>query len=472
MRQRPVVVGLTEAGETVYEIRSLRVILPAGAAHFHRLASCARCGRELTGPALVTAADLDHPANPMFCNQCARAPRPERQPPKVPQSPPAETAAPQTADVVPPPEPAAPALDQKLQVLETRLGQVTVRLAGLPAIEEQVRLASQHIEEVAQEQRRELGTLAASLDGVRAHGERMAEWNQQLAHAHEELKERTAALADQDVTQPPLDVGATVAAAVDAERERSQAALADGLARMEQRIAELSERIAALADQDVTRPVPVGMAAMVDAERERTQEAIAEVIARWEHRLDEVSERISGLAAQVVPPPPGQVDATVAAIAGAERERAEAALAAGLASLEHRIEAHASASRDLIDGLRADFDQALRVTVQQVLEATTGPLRQLAEAGDEVKAALLSLQRGAKEGERRVRALEERHDASVRRLTALVASRPAESSEAVRPGPHQGEEVGAHFAGGLLDALDRQLSAAEGRLARHLQASQ
>lgn len=424
LRQRPTVVGRTEAGETVYEIRSLRVILPAGAAHFHRLASCARCGRELTGPALVTAADLDHPANPMFCNQCARAPRPQASRAQVRAQPPvAETAASQTDDVVPPPEPPAPAPDERLHVLETRLGEMTVRLAGLAAIEERVHLASQHIEEVAQDQRRELGTLAASLDGVRAHGQRLAEWNQQLAHAHDELGERISGLAEQVVTQPSGQLEARVAAIIDAERDRSQAALADGLARLD-------------------------------------------------HRMDELSERISGLAAQAVTPSPGQVEATVAAIADAERERAQAALADGLASLEHRIEAHAQASRGLIDGLRGDFDEVLRVTVQQVMEATAGPLRQLAEASDEVKATLVRLQRGAEEGELRVRALEEKHDRSVQRLTELVAAGPADSPASPRPGPHPVQEVDAHFGGGLLDALDKQLSEAEGRLARHLQASQ
>jgi hypothetical protein len=63
LRQRPTVVGRTDTGETVYDIRSVRVVLPAGAAHFHRLVPCARCGRDVRGTALVSSADLDHAQN-------------------------------------------------------------------------------------------------------------------------------------------------------------------------------------------------------------------------------------------------------------------------------------------------------------------------------------------------------------------------------------------------------------------------
>ncbi len=73
LRQIPKVVGQTDAGETIYEARSARLVLRGDAAHFNRLVRCSKCGREVPGRAVLGPADLDHPAQAVMCNDCVEA---------------------------------------------------------------------------------------------------------------------------------------------------------------------------------------------------------------------------------------------------------------------------------------------------------------------------------------------------------------------------------------------------------------
>ncbi len=73
LRQIPKVVGQTDAGETIYEARSARLVLRGDAAHFNRLVRCSKCGREVPGRAVLSAADLDQPAQAVVCNDCVEA---------------------------------------------------------------------------------------------------------------------------------------------------------------------------------------------------------------------------------------------------------------------------------------------------------------------------------------------------------------------------------------------------------------
>ena len=71
LRRRPHIVGETEAGEVIAEFEGVRVALPRGGSHFHRLSPCSRCKREaLRGPVLTTA-QLAAPAMPFYCSACA-----------------------------------------------------------------------------------------------------------------------------------------------------------------------------------------------------------------------------------------------------------------------------------------------------------------------------------------------------------------------------------------------------------------
>ena len=66
-------VGQTDAGETIYEVRSARLVLRGDAAHFNRLVRCSKCGREVPGRAVLGPADLDHPPQAVVCKECVEA---------------------------------------------------------------------------------------------------------------------------------------------------------------------------------------------------------------------------------------------------------------------------------------------------------------------------------------------------------------------------------------------------------------
>ena len=334
LRQRPTVVGHTSDGKTVFEIRSVRLVLGAGAPYFHRLLQCAKCGGELTGPAVLTPADLDQPTNPRICDRCVRTAVPAyRASEKRPQEPIAAPA-PQPDPVAEEPQAAEPAEDDRVAVVDARLAEMTARLAALAGIDERVRRLSRRVGDVLEDHRGQLGVLAAS-------------------------------------------------------------------------VGQVQERLAA--------EVQAGMAATVDGERGRVQAA-----------LDE-----------------------------------------GLASLEHRIEVQASALTDLADGLRGDFEKALEGAMHQVLMATAEPIRDLERSREEIQATLAALQRQVAEGDLRGRALEERLDGSIERLTDPLP--PVMRPPGVR---RSGQSAGEPVEGGLLAGLDWQLREAEGRLAQHLRASQ
>ena len=73
LRQIPKVVGQTDAGETIYEARSARLVLRTDAAHFNRLVRCSKCGREVPGRAVLSSADLERPPQAVVCSDCVEA---------------------------------------------------------------------------------------------------------------------------------------------------------------------------------------------------------------------------------------------------------------------------------------------------------------------------------------------------------------------------------------------------------------
>lgn len=69
----PRVVGQTERGDPVLEVRSVRMVLRDGATHFSRLVTCTNCGREVPGAPVLSAGDLDRAPGPFVCSDCAAA---------------------------------------------------------------------------------------------------------------------------------------------------------------------------------------------------------------------------------------------------------------------------------------------------------------------------------------------------------------------------------------------------------------
>jgi hypothetical protein len=65
-------VGETAAGDPIFEIRSVRLVLVGESTHFNRLAACSKCGADLVGPTVLTSADLDEPGSLLYCENCVR----------------------------------------------------------------------------------------------------------------------------------------------------------------------------------------------------------------------------------------------------------------------------------------------------------------------------------------------------------------------------------------------------------------
>lgn len=158
LRQRPAVVGRTDDGRTVYEIRSIRLVLSPGATHFNRLVTCARCGREVPGSSVLGPADLDGPPISVFCERCVRSPvrpRPDRA---------------QESEGAPPPEPPParePDHGRRLATMEAELERVA----------EAVRVQNAELAKMAAE-------LAEGLDSLRAE---MASLQRQRQEEREEV---------------------------------------------------------------------------------------------------------------------------------------------------------------------------------------------------------------------------------------------------------------------------------------------
>ncbi len=72
LRHVPRAVGETDAGDPVFEVRGVRLVLHGDAAHFSRLVPCSNCGRDVVGAAVLSSADLDHVPLTVICNECVR----------------------------------------------------------------------------------------------------------------------------------------------------------------------------------------------------------------------------------------------------------------------------------------------------------------------------------------------------------------------------------------------------------------
>ena len=128
LRQLPKVVGETSTGEPIVEVRSVRLVLREGAAHFSRMATCSKCGREVPGAPVLSPGDLDHPPHPVICRDCVRTAAPVLHPDRrsVPGAPEPEAA----EAAVPEPGPtdaerdradSEKALDERMEATRTEL---------------------------------------------------------------------------------------------------------------------------------------------------------------------------------------------------------------------------------------------------------------------------------------------------------------------------------------------------------------
>jgi hypothetical protein len=123
LRQRPRVVGYTGAGECVFAVRSVRLVLRRDADHFNRLLACSECGGELLGEPVFTAAELARRSRPVVCTVCQSGPVPAAESAVDWPRPPEATFAPVA------PSPPAPVLG--VSVLEARIDDMRAQLRAL-----------------------------------------------------------------------------------------------------------------------------------------------------------------------------------------------------------------------------------------------------------------------------------------------------------------------------------------------------
>ncbi len=201
LRTLPKVVGKTDDGHTIYDVRGVLLSLPEGGSHFARFVPCARCARLVPGAVALHAADLDRPAPPMYCGDCVKqASRPAPTDPR-PMAPDADPGAPPAAAPLPPPkqekvtgEITVPqALLDRLTSLEATIAEE--RRAHTAAVG-QLAAAQEADRAIAAGTRAEIAQLAASLQRVTAGQEQLTERLDQLPAGLAEGDDVGSALAE------------------------------------------------------------------------------------------------------------------------------------------------------------------------------------------------------------------------------------------------------------------------------------
>lgn len=201
LHQIPKAVGETDAGDTVYEVRSVRVMLDPSGGHFVRLVTCTGCARELAGAAVTSPLDLEKSVRPLICAVCiAQAGAPTASGSDAADSPGLQPAA--GGD-------SAPRVDVD-------------RDARLPAIEHHLRAVTRRVNELASVARAHQSTLAGSAEREEAVAAETAALRAELVSVRAELGEARAMADGVAALQVEVDrLGAEVAAARAPETSRT-----------------------------------------------------------------------------------------------------------------------------------------------------------------------------------------------------------------------------------------------------------
>jgi hypothetical protein len=530
LHQLPKAVGETAGGEQIYEVRSVLLLLDGAAGHFVRLAECSRCGRQLAGAPVLTAADLDRPLRPMICGDCIRGagvstvweseggePAGER---PAPAAAVAERVVAESAAASPPepaPAPAGVKQPERLQVLEGHLRAVTDRVNELGRItrshQADLKERAQREEGTESALREELAALRTVTDDIRAELRRLAEAQTELkglAEARAELAEVRAELQSLAAAQAEVQNLAEARAEVQnlAEVRAELQSLAASQAELAEAQAELGREPAPqdrLTPQDIPAPGDAGaglvqlreevaqLARLVEAQRGEVIGAPGDAGAGLVQLRGEVAQlarlveaqrgEVVGFVAAV-----GETQRLTSALAAAHEALAETVASVGPADVEDRIAARLSVVEgDVAEALarplaKADLSKVEELVAARLAEAEGRLANQIAgQWGDletaiegTVKAYMAGFERAGKELMGGQAVLEERIDTLASQV--IEASRHVDAVRervAVRdaaghpvPAPAPGEAP----PGSFLDDLDRQLDAAARRLAARSQA--
>ncbi len=380
VRQRPRVVDHMDGGQPVYEIRSVRLVLAPGAAHFSRLVECAKCGREVPGPPVLEPGDLDRPSNPVICKDCVRAagvatswPRESRSRPRPPSpSPVAEPATPPNAGAAgatarPARRPAGSDDGGRLDAIESQVRSALTQLRELADVQRSQSIARREADQTLQGRLQE--ALVAGLAELRA----------EMAAPGEPDPASAQGLADQvrrNVT--------AMAQALQAQRAEV-ATLVDGLARAHFEVATLEERLQS-SMLTLTRMVETQRADLEAAVRNSARpdlSALARTVEELARAGTQVDARVEAVVGQVADAG-ARVDAIVAAVDRntTRLDRVEQATQDAVQRLSALVEAQrrdleaalaSPAGRTVVAGI-APFTDPLRGDPVDILE------RQLSEA--------------------------------------------------------------------------------------------
>lgn len=314
LRQRPRLVDQTAGGLAVYDARSVRLVLVGDATHFNRLMPCSKCGKEVPGPPVLSATDLDRPSHPVICKECVRASGVSQvghtsgpaAPSPLPEPPP-------EVEVVIAPETPAP----QPEVAEVEPGQEPDTLpvadeARLAAIEDQLGVALLRITEVADVQRLESIRRAKGDEGVQAQVQAA------LVQALAELRAEVLASAEATATRlAALEEGVRAAVA----ETRAE------LARVSTSTEDLAARVSAQAANTASalEAVQARFGSVEGAMDERVQQGIGAVAPLVDHLTragDRVAAEVDRLGYQVAATE-GRIDALTSSVdMGASRLRA------------------------------------------------------------------------------------------------------------------------------------------------------
>ena len=433
LRQRPTVVGRTDDGATVYEIRSVRLVLPAGAVHFKRLVTCAKCGRRVPGSVVMGPADLDRPATPVFCDRCGRAvDRPSRE------------ASPETREVPAPapPRAAEPVVtpsavdDGRLAAVEAQLAELLSREPAPDGSAGALRRLSDQVAAHLRGQSAEMAKMAASVAEVRAEMRELVESNRAIDHARGELEQRMVELAARVAALPVADPEAVTARdladlragvtdMIDARAQAVHAALREGLDHLGGEVAAHSH--ADIEESLARELVEVGTSLAA---------ALTQGLDHFRSELASLQQRVDEAAAGAQSEQAAEANGGLAE-AQRELDQKVSDLAAHVAAMAPP-DPEAVGGRELAE-LRAELTEALHDVAQETLMAVAEPLRDLTKAREEF--------------ERRVEALHASARAAASRLHALEqkVQRPAQKRRPPKA---------------LVDSLERQLREAEERLSQ------
>lgn len=342
LREVPKLLGETEAGDAIVEIRSGRLVLPANACHFRRIAACSTCGADAPGQVVLAPSDLDEPSQPLICQSCARSDTPASPPRRTTAGPPT-TPLPAIADASPVAvDPTArPADDARLVALERRVSELAALVQAQHAQLEQ--------------------NVNAQMGGTpeqEASGTRLDE----LAGGLQQLQ------ADTEAESARVREGLSrLAERLDSEGRSLQESLAHGLAEVQRSAAAHAGRLAgleeALAKRDFELEELYDLHAALD---EGMGELRSGLVARRaaENRLatalEEVYRRLEAVS-----------DAQMAARANQRRRgrsgrKAATEPAAGLTELEHLVREHRQL-RDRVVTLERSADEARTAVVHGVV---------------------------------------------------------------------------------------------------------